>query len=304
MSLLQRAEVDDGACEEFDPDAAAAAHYQVLGREVFAAQSVFLSVSGRRGGDEVARVLATYARCGFTPPPMLESDDLACQLAALAHLCAAEAESWEDNLAAIANSSCALQAQLLDDHLLRWLPALSEALQRQPFPLYARSAALLLGVVDDHVDHLGATMPAPTPLIAIHTPDPRAADTRLREIADWLLAPVCAGFLLTHGELQAIAAGAVLPHGFVDRHTMLMDMLRAAGAADALPALLTALEARATQATTAYARMAEEWVALKPWVAPWITRVARTTEMLAWMYKHEMGLRFCGMVEEEPRPGA
>ena len=30
----------------------------------------------------------------------------------------------------------------------------------------------------------------------------------------------------------------------------------------------------------------------------------RTTEMLAWMYRHEIGLRFCGMVLDEPRPGA
>ena len=30
----------------------------------------------------------------------------------------------------------------------------------------------------------------------------------------------------------------------------------------------------------------------------------RATEMLAWMYRQEIGLRFCGMVDDEPRPGA
>jgi len=82
----------------------------------------------------------------------------------------------------------------------------------------------------------------------LSAPNPLASSTRLGEIADWLLAPASAGFLLTRDDLRAIAVALDIPAGFAERRTLLMDMLRAAGESDALPALLNALDARVAQA--------------------------------------------------------
>lgn len=282
-SLQKVAALAPALPQPYDAEHAAAAHYQVFGRTVFANQSVFLDGAAQRGGDEVERVRVAYGHCGFAPPVSLEVDGLACEFAALAHLCAAEADAWEDGLAPAAGKARTLQARFLADHLLRWLPGLCEVLQRRPLPLYAKAGVLFGGYVADHAAELASHLAPPGNVALSPAPDPAAADTRLGEIATWLLAPACAGFLLTHDDLHAAAGAGNLPTGFADRRTTLMDLLRAAGAYDALPAVLNVLDARTAQAGAAYAVMADENPALGPWVRPWMDRTANTHSLLAAM---------------------
>lgn len=286
MPALQQVAAVAGALpERYDADEAAAEHYALFGRTVFAYASVFCSRAAQRGGEEVARVLVTYAACGFAPPDALEADGLACELAALAYLCAAEADALEDGLAAEVHKSRTHQAQLLADHLLGWLPAICEALQRQPQPLYAVAGALLCGFVGDHAAPFAPEFVPRSAVTLIPAPDPADSSTRLAEIADWLLAPVCTGYLLTRDDLHRVAAAPGIPTGFADRRNTLMDLLRAAGARDALPALLNLLDERVAQASAAYAMMADENPLLEPWVSAWMERTANTHNLLAAMRK-------------------
>ncbi len=263
----------------YDAEGAAAAHYRVFGQSVPAWQSAFLSADGRRGGDEAERVQIACAHIGFAPPAALDADSLACELAALAHLCAAEADAWEDGKQSPARQARVLQATFLGDHLLRWLPPLCEALQRQP-PLYAAVGALLRDVVADHASALAAFMPLPQPATVAAPPDVGASETNLGAIVGWLLAPASAGFLLMHEELQQMAASASLPAGFGDRRTTLTQLLRAAGEYDALPLLLDALEVRTAAAAAAYAAMAAASDSLAPWVQGWAARTVVTLGLL------------------------
>ena len=71
--------------------------------------------------------------------------------------------------------------------------------------------------------------------------------------------------------------------GFGDRRTLLMDLLRTAGDAGALPALLNMLDARAAQAGAAYALMADDAPALASWPGAWIERTHAAHALLAAM---------------------
>ena len=270
----------------FDADTAAAAHFEVFGRAIFASQSVFTDASAQRGGDEVVRVRATYAAMGFEPPSGLEEDSLACELAALAHLCAAEADAWRDGVESAVTQARTLQAAFLVAHMLRWLPPLCEALAQQPLPLYAAMGALLGNVVGDHAAELTADAVPLLPPVAVeqpHAPNPAAPATRLTEIVAWLLAPACAGFLLTHTDIQRAAAAAALSTGVSDRRATLMQLLQGAGAYHTLAPLLEALALRATQARAAYAEMEDASPTLAPWVRVWDARAADTLALLAAM---------------------
>ncbi len=214
--------------QTYDADAAAAAHYAVFGRTVFAYESVFLSDAALRGGHAVARVATTFAECGFAATDAQEADGLPSELACLAHLCAAEAEALEDGQASAADRAHALQAQVLAKHLLCWLPPVCEVMQRLPDSLYANVGALLWDFVADHATALTTPLAFSPPASAPQSaPNPLAQSTRLGEIADWLVAPVGAGFLLTREDLHTMAASLDVPTGFADRRTLLMDLLRA-----------------------------------------------------------------------------
>jgi TorA maturation chaperone TorD len=269
---------------DLDAESAAAAHYEVFGRTIFACEDVFLDPMAQRGGRAAERLAATHTRIGFTPPTSLEADELACELAALSHLCAAEADAWQDGYAGAAHQARALQTAFLHDHLLRWLPPLCEALGRQPQPLYAALAVLLWEMVSDHAAELGALLPSPAAAAPPSAPDPGAANTSLAELASWLLAPASAGFLLTRTDLQTVAEEMTLPTGFVDRRTLLTDLLRAAGAHDALAALLDILVVRAAEASACYAELAAERAPLADWVRPWAAHTATTQALLAAMH--------------------
>ncbi|GBD23307.1 hypothetical protein HRbin29_00968 [bacterium HR29] len=79
-------------------------------------------------------------RAGFRPSGT--PDDLAVELELAAELCALEADAHERGDGASLERALELRRELLEDHLVPWLPALREALE-EAFP----EAALLIGAL-------------------------------------------------------------------------------------------------------------------------------------------------------------
>ncbi len=235
--------------DTLDLDRAAAEHQRLFGLNLFPFQSIFLDPSGLVGGDEADRVAAAYAECGFVPLATGEGiDHIGQQLACLAFLCAAEAEALEDGKAAIALRIQRLQQNVLNQHLLRWLPPLVCTLQRQDNPLFAAIADLLIGLVDIHLAGLEAyspftitgspfTLPTPPDLL---TKD----DTTLHDIAIYFLRPAWCGLDLTRSELTQMGRQLQIPSGFAERETQFVNLLRTASQYDHFAALLSKLAER------------------------------------------------------------
>ena len=87
----------------FNTDEAAARHQTLFGFNIFPYESIFLDGSGLLGGVVTDSVLHSYQEAGFTVDANSTSPDhIGNELALLAHLCGAEADAWEDNLASTA----------------------------------------------------------------------------------------------------------------------------------------------------------------------------------------------------------
>ncbi len=265
----------------YDADRAAALHYQTFGFHLHAYQSVFLEPDGRLAGGEAERVRSAYVAAGFAPPADDEPDALAAELAYLGRLCAAEGAAWEEGRAADAEQVRRVQRDFLRRHLLRWIAPLCATLERQEVPFDAALGALLLEFVAEHAEEL-AVHTRPPPAFPPAPPDPLAdPETRLEQVAAWLLAPPHSGLYLGRADLARLARAANLPAGFGERRTMFLGLLRAAGHYDALPALLDALNRTVTEVEVYYAALLEEHPTLAAWVTPWTRRLAGTHHLLA-----------------------
>jgi TorA maturation chaperone TorD len=285
--------LDEDATEQH-----AAEHYAVFGLNLFACESIFVDPESRLAGDAAARVQAAYAAVGFRPLPGHEVDSLVNELGCLAFLCGAEADAWEDQRTLEAQRVRRLQCAFLQSHLLAWLPPLCEALERQPSPLYAALAPLLLTLSMDHYSEV-----AP---LAGHQPEagaeraaaadredaaaaagvpvalPAAADdTGIKELCRRLLTPAISGLFLARSDLTQLAHTVDLPTSFGDRSRMLADLFHAAGRFERVPALLNALDKSVAAAAGRHAALVEEAPTAAPLVAPWLERLDASRALLA-----------------------
>ena len=258
---------------QFDADRAAAAHQHLFGFSLFPFESLFLTRDGLVGGEASGRVQEAYFGFGFAPPADHAPDHLGLALAALAFLTGAEADAWRDGLDATAARMAGLQQTFLQQHLARWIAPVTIAVRRSGEPFYAQVAALTDQVVSDH---LATNMALPTlpPADGLSLDDP---GTGLREIARWLLTPLDCGLVLTRDDLRALARAVDLPTGFGDRQQMLVNLLRAAGGYDLLPALVAQLRAVTAAWQAAYAERAD---AKPEMVRPWAARATVTAGLL------------------------
>lgn len=284
-------ELAAAAPSPYVPDEAAASFHTLFGMNVFPYQSVFLDPDGLLGGPETDRVRHSYRGMGFAADEANEpADHLAHQLAALAFLCHAEAEAWEDGRADMAARAQQLQADFLDQHLLRWLPAFAAAVQRQGDPFYAELAGLTLELAAARRRALPslalALRPAPATAEADEPPIQRVerllADpqTDLDAIAGFLLTPPYSGLFLTRRDIGQLGRAADAPRGFGERRQMLRTFLRSAAEFDRFPAAVAALESVAEETAAALRRLAES--ADAPELArPWLARLEATRQLLA-----------------------
>lgn len=271
--------------ETVDLERAASDHYRLFGLNLFPFQSVFLDSNGLVGGTEADGVAAAYAECGFVPlTPDTSVDHVGQELACLAFLCAAEADALEDQQPAILQRIQRLQKRFLDHHLLRWLPPLACALQRQQAPFYATLAELLLGLVDSQLTMLAESHALAAETAPFHLPDPpdllAKGETSLRDIAIYLLRPAWCGMLLTRQELTWIGRALHIPAGFAERETHLVNLLRTAGQYEQFSALLHQLRECIVQDKNYYTSSAFISRSLNTILAVWLQRLDNAEKLL------------------------
>ncbi len=263
-------------------DKAAAEHYTVFGLNVFAIASVFLETDAQLGGATAERARAAYAALGFTPPSNLEADALPAQFECLSFLCGVEADALERGRGAAARHARRQQSDFLREHLLPWLPPLSEALARQSSKLYATMSGLLANI---SFDHYAAITPLSAALIAPMATQPTGKNRlpstmSVRAIARHLLTPALSGIFLSRDDLVRLARSVDLPSSFGERATMLADLFHAAGQFERLPALLDELDGLAERAQRGHRTFMDGTPGADPFVEPWIDSLYGMRAML------------------------
>lgn len=308
VEVAQLPELAAAAPQPYDADEAAANFYTLFGMNVFPYQSVFLDPEGLMNGIETERVRASYRRMGFVADEANEpADHLAHELDALAFLCQAEAEAWEDGRSDMAAYAQQLQARFLDEHLLRWLPAFSATVRRHADPFFAEVTNLTWGLAAERRRLLWPGAPGATPkeevialtlrpfngaadddpfaLQATESPTRRVerllADpqTDLDAVAAFLLTPAYSGLYLSRVDITHLSRSVEAPHGFGGRRWMLRTLLGSAAEFDQFPAALRALEALVDEVRRTLHRYGEE-TQQPDLIQPWLERLCATSQLL------------------------
>lgn len=261
-----------------DYDEAAATHQTLFGFNIHPHESIFLGTDGLLGGEITGRVQETYGEIGYGLAD--EADHIGRELDALAFLCAAESEAWEDNVVYMAQQAREKQLILLQNHLLRWVWPFTQALKAHSDPFYQTVATLLFDVIVVHAGQLFETLEAPTADFAL--PEAPAIleneKTSLKDIAQYLVTPAYSGLYLSRDMIGQLGRAFELPRGFGGREQMLTNLMRSAVQFDQLPTLLEKLHAIAQEWRNVYQSV--DAPAVMPFTRPWAERVAQTMGML------------------------
>lgn len=267
--------------EPFNADEAAADHQTLFGFNVFPYESIFLDGSGLLGGAVTDGVLHSYQEAGFQIESDSNSPDhIGYELHLLAHLCAAEADAWQDSLGDIAERMRYLQHQFLQNHLLRWLVPFVVAVGEQKRPFYTALAQLTLEFINSHYQEIGFLRE----IQFLLPPPPSLLDnekTGLKNIAEFLTTPPHSGIYLGRDDVGRLARRQDIPRGFGDRTQMLTNLLRGAAQFDTLPDLIDDVETAVTTWQQQYSTHASAMPALTPFIKPWQERSAQTGQILA-----------------------
>jgi len=273
---------DAGPTAPLHADQEAAAHYYLLGYNVFPFQSIFLDPQSLLGGPVTDSVLAFYRRVGFGVTFSAESADHAgVELALLAFLCGAEADAWRDGLVQEALRMQHWQRRFLDEHLLRWLLPLVFAIHQQQQPFYSALAELTLELALDHRSALGGS--AEQDVVGFLPPVPDLLNNEqagLREIVDYLLTPVFSGLFLSRDDVTRLARRQRLPRGFGTRGQMLTNLLRTAADYESLDRVLTDLQALLEHWRASYAAYLDLAPPVSTIASHWLERLAVTQGLL------------------------
>lgn len=257
-----------------DFDELAADHYAVLQANVFPHASIFLDPAGLVGGPVADSVLAFYGQAGFDAPlaSIAAPDHVGLELAFLAWLCHAQANSQ------LPGPLLDLQRQFLDEHVLRWLLPLKQAVAGQGNAFCAAFASLAFDLALEHRASL------PDNLLAgeYHFSLPAAPDllnddaTGIKDIAAYLLTPAYSGLFLSRGAIEALARKHNLPRGFGSRQQMLVNLFRSAATYDTVDVLFGDVAALLKEWRGAYTVYRDTPYPLDAISAVWLARLDRT----------------------------
>lgn len=269
--------------DHFEADEAAADHQQLFGFNVFPHESIFLDPSGLLGGPIADAILLGRQRAGFVR--QIDSDmvdHLGQELKYLALLSDHEARARQDGSNDIVRRMAGLQREFLDQHLLRWLPALLVAIEKQGQRFYN---ALIHLVFDLSLAHRADLSSTPAPEFVL--PDPPALLTQkgtgLKEIAAYLLAPPYSGIYLSRDDIGRLARRQELPRGFGNRQQMLLNLWRSAAMYDGLETSIEALQDFVSSWFDTYDQLRSD-PQLRPFVTAWRSRTAATISLLTEMH--------------------
>lgn len=284
--------------ERFNEDEAAASYYHLFGFNVFAYEAIFLGSSedqapAQLGGETTHGVEQFYRRVGYrTDATDLSVDHIAYEFGLLAHLAAAEAEAWEDQHSEKARQMQQHQAAFLAGHLLRWLPAVSEAIRSQKQPFFSAVAELALDLIEDHAVELASDslLTAPEDRWLPSPPDLLSDEkTGLREVAHYLTTPALSAIYLSRDTIGVLAQSLELPRGFGSRQQLLENLLHAAVQYDAIERLLLALDEIAAHWERSYETTFVP--SLHDFTQPWQEQLAATRRLLQDMARQSAGQR-------------
>ncbi|NNL84211.1 MAG: hypothetical protein HKP27_01075, partial [Myxococcales bacterium] len=128
---------------------------------------------------------------------------------------------------------------LIDRHLLSWLPVWVGAVERLGRAWPTALAHQILDLVSLHRSSFPAGSPRGISLEPL--PDLDASDTDLRTIAEALTTPVVAGIFLSRHDISTLARACRAPSGFGSRSDMLENTLRSAASYGTFAELAKAL---------------------------------------------------------------
>lgn len=261
-----------------DLDSVAVEHEHAFGWAVPPFEGAFLDPTRIIGGRATDALWALFSDAGFRPDVRSEDvEHLATALRCLAYLSGAESDALEDGHTGAVERVCELSRRLLDEHVLRWVPAFANAVRRLERAFPSALVEQIEGLLLLHREQLGG---APR---RFSLPDAPAllddASTGLREIGERLATPALCGVLLSREDIGRLARGAHVPRGFGDRTQLLVNLLRSAARFEALEALLDALDAEIGGQVEALG--APRYADVATLTAPWRARAAETRALLA-----------------------
>ncbi len=263
-----------GLVSALSDEAAAEAYTRACQLEMAPYESAFCSADGLLGGECVDAVRALRLRCGL--PNEGEVDHLGEELRWLAFLTGASADAARDGVPA--EHILELERQVLDQHVLRWLPALVASLRAQANApaLWVLAADLGLALAVDRRVALGGEPPAWALPVAISVLDDERAG--LRRIAEHLALPVQAGGMLCRSTLVGIGRTLDLPAGFGARADLLEGLFRSAAHYGRVSSLCEALEQQLSGWERSWRTLDGAGLGLLS--APWHARIAATRGLL------------------------
>ena len=259
------------AVPQFYDDDIAAAHYQsIFGFNLFPFQSIFLDSTGLVGGKESKRVQRSFAQVRYEGVTDVDADHIGQLLLCLAALCEDESRKSRQQ-----------QADLLSQHLLRWLLPFTCALKLQKRPFYIALADLLLAFVADHAQDLVEKLEGQRPFALPQPPDILSNKKNgWKEIAGFLLTPVNSGIYLGRDNIGDLAKQFKLPRGFGDRQQMFTNLFQSAIVYDSFGEVMTALKEVTAVYQTHYTENQPHFPYDAALASQWHTRTTQTIKLL------------------------
>lgn len=256
-----------------------AQHYRLFGYSVYPYEAIFLGEDRLLGGTLTEAVAQFYTEVGFPVPDDESADHIAVELALLAFLTGAEADAEADGAHQHVYRLRNLQRRFLEDHLLRWLPALTYAVQMQGNAFYSALASQTLDLVLSHREALGDDlMSGSFPFRLPDAPDlVNHEKTSLRDIARYLLTPAYSGVFLSHDDIARLGTAYRLPRGFGSREQTLTNLLRTAADYDAVDDVFGAISTSVGAWAGFYSGLDTLPAAIRE---TWLVRLAHTQTQL------------------------
>lgn len=275
--------------DPFDPEEAAADHYNLFVFNIYPNAAIFLDDTRLLGGPITNAYSALYQQNHFLPDSAVEPDHLSQSLAYLAHLSQYEARALENDQSPGYYQN--QQHHFLKNHLLPWLIPCTIAIQQENHPFYTQLTNLTLALTADHnailqpINQPAGDQPSTqsTSYPITNYQLPFTNSTTLRDIARFLITPIYSGIYLSRSAITRLARRLNLPHGFGSRDQMLQTLLQGAGQYDATSQLFTALHDILTTWQKTYQQIAQEHPQIASHIPPWQTRVTRTHQLLTQM---------------------
>ena len=262
-----------GHVHALSEEAGAEAFTRALHLDLAPFESAFCSEDGLVGGVDDVRALRV--RCGLDPAGE-GVDHLGTELRWMGFLPGAAADAERDSVPV--GPVLDLEREVLDHHLLRWLPGLTASLRAQADapPLWVWAAGMALDLAVNRRVSLGGVaagwaLPDAVPVLE----DPRAG---LRRIAEHLALPSQAGGVLCRSTLVQIGRRLDLPAGFGTRADLLEGLLRSAAHYGRVPQLCEVLDAEVVAWDGVWAGL--DGAGLAALSEPWHGRIAATRSLL------------------------